>query len=49
MTPKRTYQQAISLRPQDSVCYNWLGLFYYRRARYADAIRLFSQVVRISP
>jgi len=37
------------LRPQYWAGYNWLGTFYYRDARYADAASMFSQVVALAP
>jgi serine/threonine protein kinase/tetratricopeptide (TPR) repeat protein len=44
-----TYRQAINLRPQYWAGYNWLGAFYYRQARYAEAVQMFQQVVALAP
>jgi serine/threonine-protein kinase len=43
------YRQAISLRPQYWAGYNWLAAFYYRQARYADAVQMFQRVVALAP
>jgi tetratricopeptide (TPR) repeat protein len=44
-----TYRLAINLRPQYWAGYNWLGAFYYRQARYTDAVRMFQRVVALAP
>jgi tetratricopeptide (TPR) repeat protein len=44
-----TYRQAMNLRPQYWAGYNWLGAFYFRQARYADAVRMFQRVVMLAP
>lgn len=43
------YHQAISLRPQYWAGYDWLGAFYFRQARYADAVQMFQRVVALAP
>jgi serine/threonine-protein kinase len=43
------YRQAISLRPQYWAGYNWLGAFYFRQARYEDAVHMFQRVVALAP
>ena len=44
-----TYRHAISLRPQYWAGYDWLGAFYFRQSRYADAVRMFQRVVQLAP
>ncbi|HSB75854.1 MAG TPA: protein kinase, partial [Terriglobales bacterium] len=43
------YRQAINLRPQYWAGYNWLGAFYYRQARYPEAVQMFQRVVELAP
>jgi eukaryotic-like serine/threonine-protein kinase len=44
-----TYRHAIDLRPQYWMGYNRLGIFYFSRARYQDAMNQFEQVIRLVP
>lgn len=44
-----TYRRAIKLRPHYWAGYNWLGAFYYQRAQYQDAARMFEQVTLLAP
>lgn len=44
-----TYKRAIKLRPHYWAGYNWLGAFYYQRAKYQDAARMFEQVTLLAP
>ena len=46
---EREYRRAITLRPHYWAPYNWLGAFYFRQARYADAIEMFQAVTKESP
>jgi tetratricopeptide (TPR) repeat protein len=43
------YHKAISLRPNYWGVYSWLGVFYYKQARYEDAITQFRKVIQIAP
>jgi serine/threonine-protein kinase len=44
-----TYRQAISLRPDYWVGYNWLGTFYLHQARYAEAAGQFGKLIQKAP
>lgn len=44
-----TYRHAIELRPQYWMGYDRLGIFYFGRARYQDAMNQFEQVIRLVP
>ena len=44
-----TYKKAIALRPNYWGVYHWLGLFYFGRARYADAAAMFLKTTQLAP
>ncbi len=46
---EQTCLQAIKLRPQYWPGYNWLGDFYFRHARYAEAADMFRKLVALAP
>ena len=46
---ERTFQQAVTARPDDWAVHNALGGFYYARGRSADAEASFLRVVKLTP
>jgi tetratricopeptide (TPR) repeat protein/tRNA A-37 threonylcarbamoyl transferase component Bud32/TolB-like protein len=46
---EQTCLQAVKLRPQYWPAYNWLGDFYFRHARYAEAAEMFRKLVALAP
>jgi tetratricopeptide (TPR) repeat protein len=46
---EKTYRRAIALRPHYWAPYNWLGVFYFQQARFAEAVAMFNQVVALVP
>jgi serine/threonine-protein kinase len=46
---EETYKKAIALRPQYWAVYNWMGAFYFRHAKYAEAEVRFKKVTELTP
>lgn len=46
---KNHYLQILKIDPQNTVANYWLGVIYYNRKDYANAIRLFEKVVNMYP
>jgi serine/threonine-protein kinase len=42
-------QEAVRMRPDSWHAYNELGVFYYRRSRFDDALRFFRRAIEINP
>ena len=46
---KQQYQQILKIDPQNTVASYWLGVIYYNRKDFTNALRLFEKIVNLYP
>ncbi len=46
---KQQYLQILKIDPQNTVANYWMGLIYYNRKDYNNAVKLFEKVVNLYP
>ncbi|MDD4199055.1 MAG: tetratricopeptide repeat protein [Paludibacter sp.] len=46
---KEQYHQILKIDPQNTVANYWLGVIYYNRKNYQNAVKLFEKVVNLYP
>jgi len=46
---KQQYQQILKIDPQNTVASYWLGVIYYNRKDFTNAVRLFEKIVNLYP
>ena len=46
---KLNYEQILKIDPQNTIANYWLGVIYYNRKDYANAIKLFEKTVNLYP
>ena len=44
-----TFKKAVAMRPKLWTGYKWLGLFYYNRGRYREAIDQYEKIIELAP
>lgn len=46
---KQQYLQILKIDPQNTVASYWLGVIYYNRKQFANAVKLFEKIVNLYP